>query len=95
MGWIELPGGGQTADAPTAVVFEDRIWLFVRADDGSVWANSGDDDGAWESWEQIGPAGTLASAPSAVAKGGGLYIFGRAPDGSIRTLSRGEYEGWS
>lgn len=94
MEWGQLPGGGQTADAPAAVVFEDRIWVIVRAADGSVWANNGGDDGEWEGWEQIGPTGTLASAPAAAVKGGGLYIFGQGADDSIRTLSRGEYEGW-
>lgn len=95
MGWQELPGGGKTADAPAAVEFEDRIWVFVRADDGSVWANNSGDDDVWEGWEQIGAPGTLVSAPAAVARGGGLHLFGRAPDGSICVLSRGEYEGWS
>jgi hypothetical protein len=90
-----MPGGGQTVDAPAAVLFEDRIWVFVRAADGSVWANNAGDEMDWEGWEQIGPAGTLASGPAAVVKGGGLYLFGRGPDSSVRMLARGEYEGWT
>ncbi len=95
MGWQELPGGGRTADAPAAVEFEQRIWVFVRAADGSVWATNGGDDDDWEAWEQIGPPGTLLSAPAAVVRGGGLHVLGRGPDDAIVILSRGEYEGWS
>jgi hypothetical protein len=40
MAWTVIPGGGQTADAPAAVLFEGRIWVVVRAADGSVWANN-------------------------------------------------------
>jgi hypothetical protein len=95
MAWTAIPGGGQTADAPAAVLFEGRVWVFVRAADGSVWANNRGDAEDWEGWEPIGPAGTLVSAPVAVVKGGGLYLFGRGPDDSIQMLSRGEHEGWS
>jgi hypothetical protein len=95
MGWTEVPGGGQTTDAPAAVLFEDRIWVFVRAGDGSVWANNRGDEADWQGWEQIGPAGTLLSAPAAVVKGGGLYLFGRGPGDTIQMLSRGEWQGWS
>src|SRR5689334_17934457 len=75
MSWADVPGGGQTVDAPAAALFEDRIWVFVRAADGSVWANHRGDEADWPGWEQISPPGTLASAPTAVVKGGGLYLF--------------------
>jgi hypothetical protein len=94
MTWQTVPNG-ETADAPASVLFEDRIWLFVRGWDGSVWATNCGDDGDWEGWEQIGPPETLASAPTAVVKGGGLYLFGRGPDNTVRMLSRGEFESWS
>jgi hypothetical protein len=95
MAWTELPGDGRTTDAPTAVAFAGRVWVFVRAEDGSVWANNGDDAGAWAGWEQIGPAGTLYSAPAAVVSGSRLLLFGRGPNDGVFALSRDESEGWS
>jgi hypothetical protein len=87
--------GGRTADAPAAVLFQNRIWVFVRVSDGGVWANNRGDEADWEGWEQLGPPGTLASAPTAVVKGGGLYLGGRGPDDSVPMRSRSAFEGWA
>ena len=88
MAWMEVPGGGRIADAPVAVVFENRIFLIARADDGSVWmTSSGNRQGWGEGWTKIAPVNTLTSAPSAVAQGDVLMVFGRGPDGSVQMLT--------
>ena len=77
-GWAEVPGGGLMYDAPNAVTFNGRMYLFVRGGGNGVYVNVKDGT-TWSGWSAV-PGGQVAqSAPAAVVYGGQLWLFALAP----------------
>jgi hypothetical protein len=80
-GWSEVPGGGVTLSAPSAVVSGGVVKLFVRGVGSGIWEN--DFDGAmWSGWSPVGGKYTLSS-PAAVVHQGTTKLFIRGTDDRI------------
>ncbi|MDT7783417.1 MAG: hypothetical protein QOF58_1836 [Pseudonocardiales bacterium] len=76
--WTSL--GGVISGSPTMVEYQDRIYLFARAGDYTLWQVNRS-DGAWGGWFKRGefPSNSLVGAVGATA----------GPDGSAWTVVRG------
>lgn len=76
--WTSL--GGVISGSPTMIEYQDRIYLFARASDYTLWQVNRT-DGAWGGWFKRGefPSNSLVGAVGATA----------GPDGSAWTVVRG------
>lgn len=83
-GWWSL--GGTVVSAPAVVSWgSQRLDVFARVQDGSIWHNwwAGD---AWGGWEGLG--GILTENAVAISRGANLIdVFARDPSGNIRQKS--------
>lgn len=81
--------GVKTKDAPAAVVFGGKVWLFVRGTDNQVhltrWRTS-----SWGPWATVPGAKTTLSAPAVVVYNNQLNLIIRASDD---TLLRNRWNG--
>jgi hypothetical protein len=80
-GWSEVPGAGQTTDAPSAVKFGRNHYLFVRGTDDLIYRNVLTADG-WSGWAEV-PGGATHSAPAASVYHGALRLYVRGTDNLI------------
>lgn len=100
-GWTELPGGGRTLSAPTAVV-GSALFLFVRGLNDGIWQNFLNTSGStWSGWNELPGGGRTPSSPAAFVTGfnGLLYVFVRgANDGvwvNVLNPFTNNWSGWS
>lgn len=78
--WTSL--GGTLADAPTAASLGDRVYVFVRGADNSLYTRWTPDGGkTFSPWQNLG--GSLTAAPAATSFGGQLYVFVRGGDNGL------------
>jgi len=77
-GWKALPGVSQTPNAPAAVVFDNRIWLFVRSSAGEIFRNRFKE--SWSGWAEVPGDKMSPSSPAPTAMGKRLWLFVRGMD---------------
>jgi hypothetical protein len=69
-----------------------ELYVFVRANDGTILARARE-DGKWGSWSALGGAAT--SGPAAVAYGDSILVFVRGLDGGIYQNTLDGHDVWS
>jgi hypothetical protein len=84
--WTEVPGGGNTDCAPAAVVFKNRLYLFVVGVDFGIYVNQFDGD-IWTGWEVLPGNGRTSVSISAMTYSppdgepdSALYLIARGMD---------------
>jgi hypothetical protein len=80
-GWSEVPGGGLTTDAPAAVNYHHKHYLFVRGTDDHIYVNRY--DGTWTGWSEVPGGGLTLSAPEAAVYRDTLRLYVRGTDSRI------------
>jgi hypothetical protein len=80
-GWSEVPGSGQTTDAPEAVNYHRKHFLFVRGTDDRIYVNRY--DGTWTGWSEVPGGGLTPSAPAAAVYRDTLRLYVRGNDNHI------------
>lgn len=98
-GWIEVPGGGRTLDAPAAVTTPAGLVLVVRGTDHLVHYNFRNNSGAWRGWAPVCNSGcmTTYSAPAITYNSywKGPEVFARGPGDKIyHSLSPNSPTNW-
>jgi hypothetical protein len=84
--WTEVPGGGKTDCSPTAVTFNQRLYLFVIGTDFGIYMNQFDGS-IWIGWEAVPGNGRSNVAVTAMTYGppdgqsdSALYLIARGMD---------------
>ena len=80
-GWSEVPGSGLTTDAPAAVNYHHKHFLFVRGTDDHIYVNRY--DGTWTGWSEVPGNGLTLSAPAAAVYRDTLRLYVRGTDSRI------------
>jgi hypothetical protein len=80
-GWSEVPGGGLTTDAPAAVNYHHKHYVFVRGTDDHIYVNRY--DGSWTGWSEVPGGGLSLSAPAAAVYRDTLRLYVRGTDSRI------------
>ena len=81
-GWSEVPGAGQTTDAPSAVKYSGKHYLFVRGTDNLIYRNVLTSAG-WSGWSEVPGGGSTTSAPAASVYRGALRLYVRGTNDLI------------
>ena len=81
-GWSEVPGNGFTKDAPEAISYHGRHYLFVRGTDDRIYLNRLTGNG-WSGWSEVPGGGFTLSAPAASVYRGVLRLYVRGTDDRI------------
>jgi PAS domain S-box-containing protein len=71
-----------TYSAPTATVYHNQLYVFVRGTDNRIYRNI-DTAGSWTGWSEVPGAGATYSAPTADVYRNQLYVFVRGTDNRI------------
>ena len=92
-GWIEVPGGGVTDAAPSAVIFQNQIYLFVKGLDGRIYVNIKAAFGGWSGWFWFVDHPTAFTGPMALSGTLTMYVaFGTTSlDVAILTWASGTW----
>jgi hypothetical protein len=77
-----VPGAGQTTDAPSAVKFDGKHYLFVRGTDDRIYRNVLTSAG-WSGWSEVPGGGATTAAPAASVYRGALRLYVRGTDNLI------------
>jgi TPP-dependent pyruvate/acetoin dehydrogenase alpha subunit len=80
-GWSEVFGGGLTSDAPAAVNYHHKHFLFVRGTDDHIYVNRF--DGSWTGWSEVPGGGLTLSAPEAAVYRDTLRLYVQGTDSRI------------
>src|SRR4051795_3101788 len=78
-GWSPL--GGATDTAPAAASTDSFVNVFVRGQDGKLWANRTRDGLNYDGWQALGES--LSSPPAAAGLGGRVHVFTRDAQGMV------------
>ncbi|MEU6713776.1 hypothetical protein ABZ897_20065 [Nonomuraea sp. NPDC046802] len=92
--WRPIPGGWRTPFAPTAVVYNGRLHVFIRgSSDERIYFSILTDDvnNQWTSWASVTTATSLGS-PSLIVYNGRLLVF---YTGTNHLFYRSEWDGSS
>jgi endonuclease/exonuclease/phosphatase family metal-dependent hydrolase len=89
----QIPGGPPTTGAPTATVWQNRIHIFVRGQDGRIWGTAF--AGTWQNWAAV-PGSNTPEPPGTTVLNGTLFLVRVGLD---RTVSVNRYttdwQGWT
>src|ERR1700749_2656266 len=80
-GWTEVKGNAETFSAPTAAVYNGKLYVMVQGVGSRIFYNVF--DGGWSGWTQVGGNQQAISGPAAAVYNGKLYVMVRGIAGWI------------
>src|SRR4051812_1517863 len=96
-GWGKVPGGGTTAVADAATVFQDRLYLFgIGIGDRRHYVNTFDGT-SWSGWRQVPGGGTTILSDAATVFNNRIYLFGVGTGDHrhyVNTFDGTSWSGW-
>lgn len=78
---------------PLPVVFQNRLWLFVRGKNGLPYYTFSLDGLSWEPWRNVSLV-HFSSGPTPVVFQDKLWLFARGDDGRIFSLTSADGTAW-
>jgi hypothetical protein len=76
--WQEIPGGWQTGAAPSVVLVNGQLWVFIRGqNDTLVYYNRMTDlrNNRWSGWRNVPGTNGTSGTPTVTVAGNSLWLF--------------------